>query len=461
MTYGWPSWCSVCSAARTRRGLVDRPIDGRERALALLGALHVEHEPDGEGVVAHQPLLAKQVGARHELAEGVDLGGRGLEPGLGTPEHREGGVGGDMRDRRERALDAIDPCDHRRRQRVVGLRQEERELAGAEHVLEVAGGDVVGIARRDEPIDGIVLPNLRGEVRARGQQQRVARQDVPPPGDDDREDPRQPPCLHLLVWRLAQHGLRLSLFGMAGLGFPWRLRAVRVEMEALQHVVDDRCQHHTGQHEEHHTGQQGVTSGQPLPRGRAQWIDGPHPTQQHRRVQEGIRPAEPFDPVIDRHPERQRADAQWHQGKRSGDHVAGEMPGPNGKEGRAQLHRASFRLRDVPVKRHDPSRRCARIVSQRSFASSDVQPSGQKQDEDNHQDDAADPGWCVPEIMVAPVGQATEDEDQQDNKKQKRHNVLPSARRSGARVGWAADCGAAHAVRWLALPEYQDNDNNE
>jgi len=54
---------------------------------------------------------------------------------------------------------------------------------------------------------------------------------------------------------------------------------LRVEMEALEDVVYDRCQHHSSQHEKHPAGQQRVASGQPLACGRAQRIDRPHPTQ--------------------------------------------------------------------------------------------------------------------------------------------------------------------------------------
>jgi len=115
-----------------------------------------------------------------------------------------------MRNRTERALDAIDPPDHRRRQRVIGLYQEERELTRAEHALEVTRSDVIRITRSDKAIEGIVLTDLRGEVRAREQQQRIAGQDVPPPRDEEREGPRQPSDLHALVWQLARHGLQLS-----------------------------------------------------------------------------------------------------------------------------------------------------------------------------------------------------------------------------------------------------------
>jgi hypothetical protein len=48
----------------------------------------------------------------------------------------------------------------------------------------------------------------------------------------------------------------------------------------------------------------------------------------------------------------------------------------------------------------------------------EMQPSGQEQDEHDDEDNAADPGWGIPIVMVPPVGQATEDEEQQDNQKQ-------------------------------------------
>ncbi len=48
----------------------------------------------------------------------------------------------------------------------------------------------------------------------------------------------------------------------------------------------------------------------------------------------------------------------------------------------------------------------------------EVQPPGQEQDEHDYEDDAADPGWRIPVVMVAPVGQPTEDQNQQDNQKQ-------------------------------------------
>jgi hypothetical protein len=49
---------------------------------------------------------------------------------------------------------------------------------------------------------------------------------------------------------------------------------------------------------------------------------------------------------------------------------------------------------------------------------SEVQPPAQKQDEHNDQDDSADPGRSISLVVVAPVGQAAEDEEQEDNQKQ-------------------------------------------
>jgi hypothetical protein len=80
---------------------------------------------------------------------------------------------------------------------------------------------------------------------------------------------------------------------------------------------------------------------QPLSRGRVQRIDGPHSAQQHRRVQECVRPGASFDPVIDRHAECERADTQWHQRHASGHHVSGEMPGPKFRMDRTSIHGGS------------------------------------------------------------------------------------------------------------------------
>lgn len=48
----------------------------------------------------------------------------------------------------------------------------------------------------------------------------------------------------------------------------------------------------------------------------------------------------------------------------------------------------------------------------------EIQPPGQEQDEHDDEDYAADPGRCISIVMVPPVGQATEDEEQQKNQKQ-------------------------------------------
>src|SRR5512143_4040669 len=43
------------------------------------------------------------------------------------------------------------------------------------------------------------------------------------------------------------------------------------------------------------------------------------------------------------------------------------------------------------------------ILLQTRTVATGSEPSGQEQDQHDDEDDAADPGWCIPVVMVAPV----------------------------------------------------------
>ena len=102
-----------------------------------------------------------------------------------------------MVDAGERTLDLVDARDHGGRQRVPRLRQQERELAFAEDLLEGPGRDHVRVGRDDQAVDRVVLLHFRRVERRRRQQERVDDQHPPARGDDRREEAREGPgALH-------------------------------------------------------------------------------------------------------------------------------------------------------------------------------------------------------------------------------------------------------------------------
>lgn len=94
----------------------------------------------------------------------------------------------------------------------------------------------------------------------------------------------------------------------------------------LQHMMDDRRQHHTGNDEEHDSREQGVQPGEPLPGLGAERIYGSHTTEQHRGVQERAGPGEPFDPMIEGHTEQEGSSGQWKQRDAGPHHASNEVP---------------------------------------------------------------------------------------------------------------------------------------
>jgi hypothetical protein len=63
-----------------------------------------------------------------------------------------------------------------------------------------------------------------------------------------------------------------------------------------------------GHGEEDQTGVERVTAGKDLSGERVRRFDGTHPAQQHRGVQEGVDPGEPFELSIAHHAQGERAD---------------------------------------------------------------------------------------------------------------------------------------------------------
>ena len=165
--------------------------------------MHVEHETDGEEVVAEEPLVPEEIRPGDERPERRDLVRGRVEAGVGTTEHGERGVRLHVRDTGQPPLDAVDPRHHRRGQRIVGFRQQERELARAKDLLERACGDVVRILRDDEPVDRVVLTDLSGEPDARREQNGPDGEHEPAPRDQNGETAGEParwrrrhPCVH-------------------------------------------------------------------------------------------------------------------------------------------------------------------------------------------------------------------------------------------------------------------------
>jgi hypothetical protein len=70
---------------------------------------------------------------------------------------------------------------------------------------------------------------------------------------------------------------------------------------------------------------------------------------------------------------------------------------------------------DRPAALHDLGARAGYMSTSIMTEPSEVQPPGQKQDDHDDQDDTADAGRSIAVVVVAPVGQATEDDEQQDD----------------------------------------------
>ncbi len=170
---------------------VDRLLDGVERGAPIGGVVDVHDEADRDVAVADQTLLPEEVGSRDEAAEGGQALGRRREAGLGLAIDRERRVDGDVGNAVEGALDLVDAGHDRRSQRVVGLGEEQRELAFAEDLLELPGRDEIRIGRDDQAVDGIVLLHLGREERGGRQQDRVDREDEPTLSEQRDEEARQ------------------------------------------------------------------------------------------------------------------------------------------------------------------------------------------------------------------------------------------------------------------------------
>src|SRR6187431_3670605 len=73
----------------------------------------------------------------------------------------------------------------------------------------------------------------------------------------------------------------------------------------------------------------------------------------------------------------------------------------------------SRRLADVLRKRVTAAAAVAWVWARTKSSSLEVQPPREQQDDHDDEDEAPDPGWPIPVVVVAPVGQATEDDKQQ------------------------------------------------
>jgi hypothetical protein len=73
----------------------------------------------------------------------------------------------------------------------------------------------------------------------------------------------------------------------------------------MQHAVQPRRTHVAHGAHEDKPGEERVQPGTDFPGRRARLVDGAHAAEEHRGVEKGLDPVEPFGPVVDRHPQEQ------------------------------------------------------------------------------------------------------------------------------------------------------------
>ncbi len=80
-----------------------------------------------------------------------------------------------------------------------------------------------------------------------------------------------------------------------------------VPMKSVKDAVDHRRENDTRDDEDDHAGVQRIEASEELPTRRYWRLDRPHATKEHRRVEKGVQPAEPFEIHVASHTYDQRA----------------------------------------------------------------------------------------------------------------------------------------------------------